>query len=108
MTNTNQSKVAAGSIMVSSWGYDQTNVDFYLVTKVSPSGKTVTLAHLTNKIVGKLDDTRNEVMPGDLDLDGKVITRRVDAAGAVQVETFERARLWTGRREWETAGWAGH
>lgn len=30
-----------GTVLVSSWGYDQTNVDFYVVTKVGPKSATI-------------------------------------------------------------------
>ena len=33
--------VEVGSFFECSWGYDQTNVDFYKVVEISPSGKTV-------------------------------------------------------------------
>ena len=36
-----------GDIFVSSWGYDQTNVDFYEVVKVA--AKTVTLIPIERK-----------------------------------------------------------
>ena len=37
-----------GDIFVSSWGYDQTNVDFYEVVKVA--AKTVTLIPIERKV----------------------------------------------------------
>lgn len=39
-----------GDILVSTWGYDQTNVDFYQVTAVK--GKTVTIRELKQKSTG--------------------------------------------------------
>jgi hypothetical protein len=35
------SKIIVGSILRCSWGYDQTNVDFYVVTKRTPGMATV-------------------------------------------------------------------
>lgn len=33
-------KVKSGDYFYTSWGYDQTNIDYLVVTRVSPSGKT--------------------------------------------------------------------
>lgn len=110
MTNTSQAKV--GDILSSSWGYDQTNVDFYIVTKVSPSGKTVTLAKLTTKICDSAAASDSHlVVAGDIDLDESLITRRVKAyngSWGVDVESYEFARLWDGQPEHQTPAWAGH
>jgi hypothetical protein len=38
--------VKAGDIFYTSWGYDQTNVDFYLAIEVSKTGKTVKLRQI--------------------------------------------------------------
>lgn len=35
-----------GQILVSEWGYGQTNQSFYKVTKISKSGKTITIREL--------------------------------------------------------------
>jgi len=36
-----ESDIRAGDYFSTSWGYDQTNIDFLVVVSVSPSGKTV-------------------------------------------------------------------
>lgn len=38
--------VKVGDIFVRSWGYDQTNVNFYEVVRVTPSGKTLKLCEV--------------------------------------------------------------
>ena len=40
-----------GDILVNSWGYDQTNVDFYQVVEVKPSGKSVVIRSISSEIV---------------------------------------------------------
>jgi len=46
-----------------SWGYDQTNIDFITIVKVNPSGKTVT-CRMCHKIkVGETLST-NAIIPG--------------------------------------------
>lgn len=45
-------KVTPGDIFVSSWRYNQTNVDAYQVREITPSGKTVKVQKIATKIVG--------------------------------------------------------
>lgn len=45
-------EVHVGDIFVSSWGYSMTLVDFYQVTKVSKTGKSVNVRKLARKVVG--------------------------------------------------------
>lgn len=40
MTTTTTATVKIGDVFYRSWGYDQTNVDYYEIVSVSPSGKT--------------------------------------------------------------------
>lgn len=35
-----ETKLNIGDVFVTSWGYDQTNYDYIIVTDISPSGKT--------------------------------------------------------------------
>lgn len=49
MTN----KVNAGDVFYTSWGYDQTNYDYVVVDKVSPSGKTAVCRRAVFKTIGQ-------------------------------------------------------
>lgn len=51
MTQTQQA-VGIGSVFVCSWGYDQTNVDYYRVVGVTKSGKSVKVQKWSSKITG--------------------------------------------------------
>ena len=48
--------VKIGDVFVESWGYDQTNVDFYQVTRVMP--KSVEIRAIHGKTVGDGHSTR--------------------------------------------------
>ena len=50
-TPTTGMEVHEGDIFVSSWGYSMTLVDFYQVTKVSKTGKSVNVRKLASKVV---------------------------------------------------------
>lgn len=55
-TPTTDMEVHEGDIFVSSWGYSMTLVDFYQVTKVSKTGKSVNVRKLASKVVsGNID-----------------------------------------------------
>jgi hypothetical protein len=43
--------VKVGDIFVSSWGWDQTNVDFYEVVGITPSGKSARIVGIRSEIV---------------------------------------------------------
>jgi len=40
-----------GDILVASWGYEQTNIDFYRVVGLTPSGKSVRIVQLGLEVV---------------------------------------------------------
>ena len=63
-----------GDIFVSSWGYDQTNVDFYEVVKVA--AKTVTLIPIERKVQLK-GFMRYTAMPIPGSGKGKAFRRRI-------------------------------
>jgi hypothetical protein len=77
-TTTTIRPVEVGDIFASSWGYDQTNVDFYEVVAVTPSGKSVRLVPIGKEVV--IDSgpyTEVKAVPGSASPDAKPITKRV-------------------------------
>ncbi len=75
MANENTtSTIETGDVWRSIWGYDQTNVDFYEVTRVTKT--TVTLVRL--KQIKALDNDQNGITaPLKGSYDGEPIRRRV-------------------------------
>lgn len=115
--------VTEGDFFVCSWGYDQTNIDFYKVIAVSPSGKTVTIQEWEQ--VGQRGRDHDQVMPGagprqfprwvDGQRDGVTTAapqqRRVNrryGAPMLTMSSYSIARLWDGRVRYQTASGAGH
>jgi hypothetical protein len=47
----NKHTIVVGDLFVSSWGYDQTNIDFYQVVGVNPSGKTIKIQKISSKVI---------------------------------------------------------
>lgn len=71
--------VEVGDIFASSWGYDQTNVDFYEVVGVTPSGKSVRIVPIAKEVVEGAGTayTRVKAIPGSAAPDAPVSTKRV-------------------------------
>lgn len=84
-----------GDILVSSWGYDMTIVDFYEVVKVT--AKTATIrpvsAHVT---YGQCCSPQGgRVMPNHGDFIGEPETHRVNSS-YVNIDSVRSARIWSG------------
>lgn len=72
--------VKVGDIFYNSWGYDQTNIDWYQVTKVSPTGKTCKI----RPIAGKLKETgfmSGQTVPHKGKFTGKEIQKKIRISG---------------------------
>lgn len=110
MTATTELKpVEVGTIFVSSWGYDQTNVDFYRVARISPTGKTVWLQPIGKTIVpGSEGFMSEQVVPSDTfdpEPDPKRLLRRKLSPGWcndgwwVNLTSYSGAGVWDGEPE---------
>ncbi|WP_370791031.1 hypothetical protein [Bilophila wadsworthia] len=88
-----------GDILVSSWGYEQTNVDFYEVVKVT--AKTVTLIPIERKVQLK-GFMRYEATPVPGSGKGKAFRRRIIDCfdvPACRITSYAIARLWNGEAQ---------
>jgi hypothetical protein len=97
-----------GTILVSSWGYDQTNVDFYQVVKAM--GAMVLIRHIASKTVRE-QGSSELVMPVPDKFTGPVLKRKVGGSGqylSVSVNRSESAYIWDGKPESQTAFGFGH
>lgn len=112
--------VAVGSFFKCSWGYDQTNVDFYRVVGISPSGKTIRVQLWSAKAGGT-----DGVVPGDKpmsypkwvdremvgEVDAAVLTKRLSSWSdrpTFTVNSHSAAYLWDGHAAYQTPVGAGH
>lgn len=105
-------QVQVGDIFVSSWGYDQTNIDFYQVIGKTPSGKSVTLAPMTKKRVESPYDYEVRVVPGVVDRGVQPLRRKLGSSNyygsVVRINSVASAYPWEGKPEGETAAGFGH
>lgn len=126
--------VEVGDFFYSSWGYDQTNVDFYKVVGLTPKG--VKIQKWSSKCVAD-NGPSTSVVPGDgpatytdwsavtpemdfweqkeakVEKDAPVVTKRLSSydggtSAYISLTSYSSARKWDGTPKYETgAGW-GH
>lgn len=122
MTQTaTQLVVKPGDFFVESWGYDQTNVDFYQVTRVSASGKTLWMRHVQTHLVSQngtydqvaplpdsFDTAANTSRQGELKKRIRVYDGPNGRIVSVHMTSYSNAYLWDCKPAYQTAlGW-GH
>lgn len=103
-----QHNLKEGDILYASWGYDQTNVDFYQVKEVI--GKSVVIQGIQSKIVAERQQS-NQVVPVPNAFHGQPMKKIPGGSGgspSVKLTSYSSARLWDGKPLWETASGWGH
>lgn len=100
--------VKVGDIFASSWGYDQTNVDFYQVVKTT--AKTLTLRQIEQKVVSGEGSPSEKVVPrpNKFLLNKKPLNRRLSKYGGVKIHDYENAYPWNGNPMHQTGAGYGH
>ena len=98
-------KYLEGYVVVHSWGYDQTNIDFYKITK--RSGSFIWLKKMTSEVVKDTGWAQADVIPGRVisnapTLKRKVHTRDGEEIG-VSVTSSGWGYLWDGKPAHETS-----
>lgn len=84
-----------GSILYSSWGYDQTNIDFYEV--VGFKGKTLVLLREIEQIKTPTGDMYGTTKPRPGKFKSGAFQRRCMANHIVSITKSETAYLWDGK-----------
>ena len=94
----NAKGVEVGSIFHSSWGYDQTQCDFYQVVK-KVSAKTVVIRQIASKSVvnSQGHDCENRVCDKD-NFIGEEMTKRIGTYG-IKINSFATAKIC---EEWDS------
>ncbi len=103
-----------GDVLVCSWGYDQTNIDYYQVIKVTAAA--VRIVRINKKTLPEAPGvftTNLKVVPvlGSFDPTDKGKSKRVtlDPDGySVRITSYSHAHLWSGSPNFETKAEFGH
>ena len=95
-----------GDILSGSWGYDQTNVEFYEVVGI-PSPKSIAVREIGMKTV-RSDRGSDYVVPAPGKYTGPVLKKIPSTGGYIRVSDSISVSKWDGKPEYQTAfGW-GH
>jgi hypothetical protein len=123
-TTETETAVQAGQIFVNTWGYDQTNTDFYEVVRVTPSGKSAEVKPIGSRAVESNGPAGNRVVPDrrftrewdvilGIERDDKKRTKtcKIDQWGNLVLRSKggrHTAARWDGRPMYETDIMFGH
>lgn len=92
---------AIGDILDSSWGYDQTNVDFYEVIAVTRG--MVTLVDIGQTIVAGSEGFMSErVMPDPTVTPEGNVTRHRATSTSIHIEDYAYASKWDGKPKYQS------
>ena len=83
-------------ILVSTWGYGQTNQTFYKVLGKTPSGKSVKIIELGQCVVKRHCSMSEDVAPDQANCRGKVMTKRLNDSGYIKISSYSIATPWDG------------
>lgn len=118
--------IKVGDFFVSSWGYDQTNIDFYKVVGVT--AKCVKIQKVNTRVTAD-HFSQDEVEPGwepvkghwvrrdgvstyDPEAPAPVMLKRVQSgykgAPTLTMTSYSIAQLWDGKPQYQTASGFGH
>ena len=86
--------LVAGLILYSSWGYDQTNIDFYIVTKVSGTMATLVAIEAPEKSTDIMHGVKTPTLP--VVPVGREIRRKMRGA-YVSLTSYSGAYPWDGK-----------
>lgn len=101
--------VKVGDFFYSSWGYDQTNIDFYKVVGITPSGKSVKVRQWSSKRVGG-SEYSDSMVPGE-SAQGPVMTKRlsdINGRASFTLTSYANGYYWDGKPKSQTASGYGH
>lgn len=99
-----QHELKVGDVLYTSWGYDQTQVEFFEVTAL-PTPKTVLVREIAGRTVSQgMDSNKVEAVPGKFI--GPAL-KRIPGKYGVKIDESRTAYLWDGKPKYVTSG-GGH
>lgn len=89
-------KIQTGTIFYSSWGYDQTNIDFYLCTE--RKGASVTLQPIGSRVVdSNARQMTGKVVANPDELIDEPMKKRINKHGGITLNSFSCCSIWDGQ-----------
>ncbi len=94
--------LVVGDILYTSWGYDQTNVEWFQVLEVKPSGKTVVIREICGENIDDAGWMCGYTMPlkSRFVKDSKSLVKYVRKGDAITIDSVRDAYKWDGQRKY--------
>ncbi len=97
-------KLVVGSILSDSWGYEQTNVEFYEVISINKNKTEVIIRELCHKEVegsGVSHGMACNVVPGE-SFSGDPITKKIRSSYGIKICSSITLSLWDGKAKYKS------
>jgi hypothetical protein len=94
-TNIGVVKICVGTIMYGSWGYDQTNVEFWEITELNPTGKSCTIKKL-NMLRTETHSMQGKAIPIEHSYTGETLTNKRIQEDHIKIENYNHLQIWDG------------
>lgn len=92
-----QTKLEPGTVLMSMWGYDQTNIDYYQVVEVSASRKTVKIRPIAQRSVEGPQWMTGSCWPLADHFTGPAMVKRIGQGDSVHLTSYSSASPWEPR-----------
>ena len=97
--------IKVGDIFDTSWGYDQTNVEFYQV--VAKKGQMIEVVEI-GQVTVESNQNEDFVAPNPDHVIGKIMTKRINQYGGFKAHDCANASPYSGQPRYQTAWGYGH
>ena len=87
--------IQPGVILVASWGYEQTNIDFYKV--LDRRGDAVTIVEIGQKKMKEENDLQGNCIADPENVISEPIRKRITKRGDIRLNSFTHCGIWDGR-----------
>lgn len=87
------------AVIVASWGYEQTNIDFYLILERKNDYLTIQEIGQDRQYAERYND-RGTVTPDKTVLIGEPMRKKITKHAGVKFESYKYGRLWDGKPEY--------
>jgi hypothetical protein len=96
-------KIEIGAILVSSWGYEQTNVDFYCVVEMTAKMvKMLPLKKVTRQSEGYSSMAGKATAAQEVNFRENILKKKIQPDNWVRIESYSHAHVWDGKQQYES------
>lgn len=110
-TSEDLSRVKVGDLFVSSWGYDQTNIDYYQIKAINGKMATIQRVSCQNSLDRNGGKSGDYIMPCPNAFIGEPLLKKIQFSGGkpyFMIESYTNAYPFDGKARFETNSMFGH